>query len=227
MSAIYTGKFILETGIEIKKGDEKMRYLSIILVGLLILGTMVMGTYVGEGSTPPLSDILDRAKGITSVKYDMVMEVPGVPTTTTKVWMKGDDKIRMEMAVGGMTVITILNGDTMYMYYPKRNMAMKMDTSEAPESAAEEVGSIGKYKPKVIGTETMDGKICTVVEYVTPEGRTKMWIWQKHGLPVRVETTTEGGTTIIEYKNIQFGKIPDSMFKLPAGVKIMDMPEWG
>jgi len=204
-----------------------MRYLSIILVGLLILGTMVMGIYVGEGSTPPLSDILDRAKGITSVKYDMVMRMPGVPTTTTKVWMKGDDKIRMEMAAAGQTVITILNEDTMYMYYPKRNMAMKMDTSGVLESAVEEVGSIGKYKPRVVGTEKMDGKICTVVEYVTPEGRTKMWIWQKHGFPIRREMTTEGGTTIIEYKNIQFGKIPDNMFELPAGVKIMDMPERG
>lgn len=204
-----------------------MRYLSIILVGLLILGTMVIGTYIGEGSTPPLSDILDRAKGITSVKYDMVMRMPGAPTTTTKVWMKGDDKSRMEMAAAGQTVITILNGDTMYMYYPKRNMAMKMDTSGAPESAVEEVGSIGKYKPRVIGTEKMDGKLCTVVEYATPEGRAKTWIWQKHGFPIRMEMTTEGDTIITEYKNIQFGKIPDSMFELPSGVKIMDMSKRG
>ena len=204
-----------------------MRDLSIILVGLLILGTMVMGAYIGEGSTPPLSDILDRAKGITSVKYDMVMGVPGAPATTTKVWVEGDDKIRVEMAAGGVTVITILNGDTMYMYYPKRNMAMKMDTSGAPESAVEDVGSIGKYRPRVIGTETMDGKICTVVEYVTPEGRTKMWIWQKHGFPIRTEMTTGDGTIIMEYKNIQLGEIPDSMFKLPAGVKIMDMSKRG
>jgi outer membrane lipoprotein-sorting protein len=205
-----------------------MRKLSIFLIGLLLVGTVAACEMcIGEKSTSPLSDILDKGKGITSVKYDMVISSPGVPATTQKVWMKGDDKMRMEMTAGGQTVITIRNGDTMYMYYPEQNMAMKTDIRKATKSAVEEVGSIGKYKPKVIGTETMDGKLCTVVEYVTPEGRTKMWIWQKHGFPVRVETAVPNGTMVMEYKNISFGNIPDSMFKLPAGVKIMDMSGWG
>ncbi len=205
-----------------------MRKLSIFLIGLLLVGTMAAcGMCIGEKSISPLSETLDKAKDITSVKCDMVISGPGIPTTTAKVWIKRDDKIRMEMTMAGQTVITIRNGNTMYMYYLEQNMAMKTDIRKATKSAVEEVESIGKYKPKVIGTETIDGKLCTVVEYVTPKRRMKMWIWQKHGFPIRVEMTGDKGTTVMEYKNISFDNIPDSMFELPAGVKIMEMSGWG
>jgi len=36
--------------------------------------------------------------------------------------------------------------------------------------------------------------------------------------------TTDEGMVIVEYKNIEFVDIPDSMFELPEGVEIMEMP---
>ena len=38
-----------------------------------------------------------------------------------------------------------------------------------------------------------------------------------------MEITTSEGKMIMEYKNIEFVDIPDSMFELPAGVQIMEM----
>ena len=112
----------------------------------------------------------------------------------------------------------------LYTYLPDENMAMKIDFSQAMKSATEEVGAIVDYNPTVFGTETIDGKLCIVVEYVTPEGTAKMWIWQEHGFPVRMEMVTPEGTVRTDWMNIEFVDIPDNMFELPAGVKIMKMP---
>jgi outer membrane lipoprotein-sorting protein len=71
----------------------------------------------------------------------------------------------------------------------------------------------------VIGTETIDGKVCTVVQCSVDGQTMKMWLWKDHEIPIRVEVTTDQGLTVMEYKNIQFVDIPDSMFTLPERVQ--------
>jgi len=129
----------------------------------------------------------------------------------------------MEFTAGGMTTVQLIDYDakTMYMYIPDQNMAMKMDISQAVASPTE---SIAQYQPVVIGTETLDGKVCLVVEYTAAGTKTKSWIWKEKGFPIRMETAGPQGTMVIELKNIEFVDIPDSMFQLPAGVPIVTMP---
>lgn len=42
-------------------------------------------------------------------------------------------------------------------------------------------------------------------------------MWEEHGFPIRMEMTTTAGTTTVEYRNIGFVEIFDSMFELSAG----------
>jgi outer membrane lipoprotein-sorting protein len=112
----------------------------------------------------------------------------------------------------------------MYMYMPEENMAMEMTFSPPAKSAVEEAQSVADYNPTVVGTETIDGKVCLVVEYTADGTATKMWIWKEHAFPIRVEVTTTEGKTIVEYKNIAFVDIPDSEFVLPEGVEIVEVP---
>ncbi|HID19693.1 MAG TPA: outer membrane lipoprotein-sorting protein, partial [Methanophagales archaeon] len=192
-------------------------------------------TPTATSSSESLADLLGKARSTTSVKYDMVTTSPGEPTETVKMWEKGD-KRRMEVTTDeGKTVIMITNGLDTYIYNPEENSAIKMsfdDFSDAPESAVEEIQSLmDDYEPMVVGVETIDGKLCTVVEstYSTEvmgksyEIKTKSWIWQKRGLPIRIEETSSLGgvdksTTVTEMKNIDFGNILDSTFELPKGV---------
>lgn len=172
-----------------------------------------------------LGDVLGRAGGIASVKYDIMVTFPGMPATTQKAWVK-KSKMRMEVIAQGQTAISLIDLDakTMYSYMPAQNMAIKMDFSQAPQPATDTAKSVMDYQPVVIGTETLDGKICLVVQYTFKEGTTKMWIWTNYGLPIRSETTTAAGKMVIEYQNIDFSDIPDSMFQLPAGVQITSLP---
>ncbi len=171
-----------------------------------------------------LEDILGLGAGIESVKYDIVITAPGMETITTKMWVK-QDKMRTEVSQQGEDVVMLVDYDegVAYMYMPDENKAMKIPLTQAPESVVEATQAIADYDYTVIGTETMDGKVCLVVEYSYDGVSAKAWIWKEHGFPIRIETTTAEGTTVAEFKNIDFSDIPDSMFELPAGVEIMEL----
>jgi len=123
----------------------------------------------------------------------------------------------------GQTVVNFIDIDekTVITYMVSQNMAIKGDFAQAPQAATK---NIEEHKPVVIGTETLDGKLCTVVEYSEAGIQVKTWIWKEKGLPLRIEQSGTRGKVIVELKNIDFSDIPDSMFQLPAGVQILDMP---
>lgn len=174
-----------------------------------------------------LKEILGRAESIFSIRYDMITRAPGAPPLTQKVWLKGN-KMRMEMTAEGETTVYLINPDAgiAYLYMPAENMAMKIDFAEAPESPIQsiEYERIEKYRPTIVGTETVDGKACIITEYIVEGTKTKIWIWKEKGFPIRMEHTTPEGIMLIEYKNIKLVDIPDSLFELPAGVQIWEMP---
>ena len=189
-----------------------------------------------DGGTS-LSDLLDKAKGSTSATYDLVMSGgPIAEAITSKVWST-ETKERMESTVMGQKSITIIDKEkqVMYIYDPDQNMAMKMDFSGTETTGSSQSFSeiMEQYNPTVVGTETIDGKKCTVLEYESTVGDAtvtqKMYVWQKYGFPIRVEMTSSlmgtPVTTVMEMKNIDFGHIPDTTFELPAGVEIKDMSE--
>ena len=182
-------------------------------------------------SKPPTSTgvdlqaILGLAAGVTSVKYDMVMSGAGVPANTTTVWMK-QKNMRMETKEGGQTIVIIVNSATKtYVMYTLPDKTGFTLPYQEEESAIDEVADIMSYSPKVLGTETVDGKVCTVIEYTYSEGanqaKAKAWIWNQHGFPIKMEITTSQGTMTILYQNIVIGDISDNMFKVPSDVTIM------
>jgi len=231
----------------VKEMAEKSKKWAIVVVGLLLIAVIISAGCVEEtpteegGASQPstaeetstetsaaegtsLSDIFGKAESIASVRYDVVITSPGNPSVTFQQWVKGN-KVRMEMPAEGKTMIIIVNlaEGVSYIYNPEENIAMKMEVGTDTQSAVEDVLSIQSRNPTVVGTETIDGKLCTVVEYTSLAGdEVKTWLWQK-GLPVRMEVTTTEGTSRTEWKNFGFGDIPDDKFKLPAGVEVREM----
>jgi outer membrane lipoprotein-sorting protein len=177
----------------------------------------------GNGGGESLTDILGQGTGINSVSYTMETSGSGMPTMTAQVWVEGN-KMRMEMTEQGQHMIYLTNYDTgkAYMYMPDLNMAYEINISQVPPPDYEDVQDIPGYHPTIIGTDTMDGKECLVVEYSYGGATVKSWIWKEHGFPIRTETTTSEGTVIVVFRDIDFGDIPDSMFELPPGVQIME-----
>jgi len=178
-----------------------------------------------QPSGETLDDVLGLTAGIESVKFDMVMTSPQMASMTTKVWLKGQS-MKSETTMDYQPIINIVNHETrtMYMYMPEQNTAFRVTYDDSQPSPIDTAQAIGQYQPLTTGTETIDGKVCLVVEYTVEDSSTKMWIWQEYGFPLKTVTETAQGTVTVEYKNIEFTDIPDSEFELPAGVQIMDMP---
>ena len=198
---------------------------------LLLSGEKVVSPGEEEGAELSLTEILGGVKGITSLKYDMVATSPEGKVMTTKMWRKGN-KTRTEGTFEEKSMVYLVDVDKQlaYMYFPSENTAMKISLSKvqetAGESPTEQSESIVEHNPVTLGTETLDGKSCLVIEYTTETGKVKMWIWKKYGLPIRTESTMAEGTSVVELKNIDFGSISDSMFELPTGVQIMQIPSF-
>jgi outer membrane lipoprotein-sorting protein len=171
-----------------------------------------------------LAGILGQVSGIASMKYDMVTTTPDNQSSTTTMYVK-KNQARMESTQQGQQIVILINSDTktMYMYMPAQNMALKQDFGQAPKSASDNSNSVLQNSPTVVGTETLDAKLCTVIQYTANGSTTKEWIWQAKGLPVRMQVTSSQGTTTTDFKNYDFSDIPDSTFVLPAGVTIQSL----
>jgi outer membrane lipoprotein-sorting protein len=171
-----------------------------------------------------LAGILGQVFGIASMKYDMVTTTPDNQSSTTTMYVK-KNQARMESTQQGQQIVILINSDTktMYMYMPAQNMALKQDFGQAPKSASDNSNSVLQNSPTVVGTETLDAKLCTVIQYTANGSTTKEWIWQAKGLPVRMQVTSSQGTTTTDFKNYDFSDIPDSTFVLPAGVTIQSL----
>lgn len=210
-----------------------MNKVIIIIIILILIGIGAWFLFGGEkgeeGEEMSLADIFAKAKEIASYKYDMVTTAPGETAETLKMWWKGT-KTRMEGTFDGKNMVYLLDLDEQlaYIYLPTENTAMQMNLSSAQEavgeSPTERSGTIMDYNPVTLGSETLDGKECLIIEYTTETGQTKMWVWTKYGLPIKTESTTSEGTYLTELKNIEIGGISDSIFELPAGVQMMQIP---
>jgi outer membrane lipoprotein-sorting protein len=179
-----------------------------------------------------LQDLMTKSEQIKSMKFDMVMS-NGL--MTSKMYQKGH-KSKMETNMMGMNMTVITDGDQkiLYTWMVDQKKATKTDlTKETPVQSQANVQDFWDSDLVVTGTETLEGKVCTVVDYnkTTTEGKMtgKIWIWQEKGVPLRMDTTmtstSEKGmnlTVTIEFKNYEFVDLEDSLFVLPTDVEIVD-----
>jgi outer membrane lipoprotein-sorting protein len=196
--------------------------------------TAVKTTTTAATSSQPATTVVDiaailgKAGAVKSLSYDMVT-TSGTVNMTAKIYMKGT-KMRMDISQSGIDMRTYIDTDakTVYIYTVYNNTLMKSTWTDSNESAAQKSGDILGYNPVVKGTATIDGKLCTIIEYTYGDsGNTvnaKAWIWNENGLPIKMEITDKSGTTTIEYNNISLADIADSVFVLPAGASTFVIP---
>ncbi|MEA4924916.1 MAG: DUF4412 domain-containing protein [Syntrophomonadaceae bacterium] len=214
---------------------------------LMILSIFVAASLVGCGSRPTtttttdaptttdnkaagsgddLSQLMKSAAGVKEMSFDMVATVnskSGSMSSNGKMYMS-NGKVHMEMEQAGMKMVTIIKSQSeIYLYNPDSKIAMKTSAPqnqvELPNQWAKADGDVSGLK--VIGNENKDGFECLVI---TTGDNAKMWIRKDIGMPVRVESPSNDGSVVIEYKNFNLGSQDASLFELPAGTQITDMP---
>ncbi len=133
-----------------------------------------------------------------------------------KLYIKGN-KSRVESP----NMIMIYNGSTQYIYYPQQNYAVALSYSPREtlqlinQAFGTQMPSENEVARKLVGEETVDGKLCDVYEYSYQERIVKVWTAKNLNMPIKIEEGVFG----TYYKNIVVNKpIDDSLFELPSGV---------
>jgi outer membrane lipoprotein-sorting protein len=178
-----------------------------------------------------LADIYGQSHYTGDVQYDMVITAGGVSQqmvykVSMKSWASSNTKVRYDIPAaypGGFTYVILWDSSTrtQYTWYPDQNIACQVPTGQGQDNPAENTDQI---IPTYLGTDTIDGKLCDVYQYTFQGSSAKVWIWKEKWFPIRMETTTASGTSIMEYQNIVFGTLSDSLFQLPSSVQMQPYP---
>lgn len=174
-----------------------------------------------------IADLLVKREKITAFSYDYVM-TNSEGSITGKLWVDGS-KMRSESLMANQKTIAIVDGQAMYVYIPDQKQAMKMpyDKNKPANTPGTYTEPIDATKLKLLETVNYDGSPCKVVSAKTEDKQeTKIWLRVSDGFLMKVEFVGDDGDKIVmEYKNVKVGPVPAELFRLPAGVQIMDMAD--
>jgi hypothetical protein len=165
------------------------------------------------------------------------MSGPAINGTTTLSWIENGKKARNDVKATAaqpgqqfsLDGWTITDGTNVYIHNGMLgNQVMRMKiTSNDPSSLLGfgAPGAGGKANSgKVVGKATILGKPCEIREM---QG-TKAWLWQ--GLPLKIEATGQGQAQSMTLQATKINttvKLSPAMFKVPAGLKVIDAPVGG
>jgi len=125
-------------------------------------------------------------------------------------------KTRMEM--GETVIITRVDKKVAWVLIPEQKMYM-----EQPLNPRDVIGSTmdmpGEVERKLLGPDTVDGKSVDKyrVVYAEQGKNSVVYQWIDPRLKIPIKTVAEDGSWSMEYKNINTGAQPDSLFELPEG----------
>lgn len=201
---------------------------SIILTGCGTTKTTTTET-PKETAQETLADLFAKGQNVEGISYEYVLSVNGTQTFNGKISIQ-ENKMRMESTVEGQKMIMIADGQSYFSYNPDQKTAFKVsaDQTNQTKTPAEYLkeASTETDKFKTLETTDYEGVKCRVISLEGANGQEqmKMWIREDYGIPVRVETVAaDGSKTVIEYKNLKIGTLPEDTFKLPADVQVTDM----
>lgn len=182
-----------------------------------------------------MSALEAKSSKITQLYYEWTQYVDGQKYNEGKAWMKGNMAKKEEPVSTGGTIVYIYDmaKGEYYTYSVGQSTAYHGDYDpNNPEVLTKPTDIRTWFFPedlKPAGTETLNGKICTVIA-VEEEGEVvaRIWVSEETGLKLREEYMYVQGTpkAVIEYNYITIdGPIDDSVFELPAGMTIEEM-DW-
>jgi hypothetical protein len=173
-------------------------------------------------------DLIARSSGVEGLSYLVVTKYP-MWSHESRVWLQGN-LIRTETVVDGETLILVVdsqNGELLS-YDGAENTVTRMSLGEgyaAVESPLEYVRNLDPAEWVQGEVAFLDGRRCRQFIREEADGQTVLYLWEEFGLPLRVESTVNGYTTVTEFREMEVGLLPEDVFHLPAGVPVLDLAD--
>lgn len=191
-----------------------------------------------------LKEIVEKQKTSNGYYYEYSVESEysegEKSQTRMKMWQQGE-KIRTEVVDSEGNTISIMiqdmENDELYMYDAQQNIAYRQkgiseegsETAEGEEvSPDEDIDWDGVVN---IEDDKVDGRAAKrIIINDSQEGQSfesRMWIDEQTGIVIKMESYMEGKlVSQFKVENIKSGPFDDDVFKLPSGVKIIDMDSY-
>lgn len=182
---------------------------------------------------------LPRYEEPAAYRVDLVIQSDGEPMRMKRFVDHG--RIRTEMTGEGHDMVMIELGDdrgTSYMLMPEEKRALKQSRAAMEQMAAEMApGEMRKAKEEAqaaqagparfaledLGDETLDGRATRKVRFAADQGSALGWFDKATGAPARLESASEGHKSVIEWKDLQPGPQPATLFEIPKKYEVTDM----
>ena len=160
---------------------------------------------------------------------DLIQKTAGM-TTKGKVYIKGN-KMCTEMDTPAGTSINLMDMDTglTQMLQPAQKMYFEMQAPKAGVVQTDEVLAEIADK-KSVGVEKVNGYKCDKYEIIYHDrslGKMTQWFSKELNYPIKIIYDGPQGKMVIEYKNINHGKVDSSLFEIPPGYQKMKIPGMG
>lgn len=183
-----------------------------------------------EQNNPPtsesLQELLEKTLLIDSVAYTVELATPILETTTTiQVWQKTQYLKEQETTIAGnisTTQTIIKRPEGLYRYNEEQQSYDQDPQAILPQPTLQDMATdlLTNQTLTHLGTETIDGKTTTVIQYNPKETGNSttmtLWICNENAVPLKAEriTTYEETsiTTQYTYTNYSFEEIPESVF---------------
>lgn len=170
--------------------------------------------------------LCDKAVTIPSVQYErLITYSPKMLPSSTRVRRKGARE-RIDFDLGQQSIIITPEG--IYQSHGVKEKWKLLNDSPGRLPSCDwmtgnaELMTVGSEK--IIGTETVDGKECVILELTGKLGlgtfKAKEWIWKQNGLEVQSEVVRamdHAGSVVTRTANrrFEFTDIPDDVFAVP------------
>lgn len=183
-------------------------------------------------STETIQTILGKAETIQSMYYEIIgstnMTGIGEQTTMIKIWQKPPYlKEEITSVTAGiptnLSVIQRPEGTYTYNTQQQKYILTTTNVTNLQQSNKDIIKDLlNNQTITTLGTDTIDGKSATIIQYTPVQQGTpmtiKMWIWNEKGLPLKAQfSMTMLNTTLSMeyiYHNYSFAVIPDSTFSV-------------
>lgn len=181
-----------------------------------------------------IESLLAKGEDMPGCTYDSVMTVPGIDPLYQKIWvMPGKVRSEREHPLGNAILVSIINtvDGVMYSYDSASNIATLMaivgdlgEDFKTPQDYADDLDIPGMM---YVRREVFDDKDCIVYEMHAGSLTSKMWIWEEHGIPLKIIGGAGNDEIVVEFLSFVYGPVPDEMFELPPGATIMNLGDLG
>jgi hypothetical protein len=137
-----------------------------------------------------------------------------------RIFVKGD-KIRQETADNDRPQVMIIRNDKKLAWVIAPEERRYVETPyKSAENTFEQWTTKKLENAKFLSEETISGIPCKKYETMENGERTVFWISKQFPFPIKIEDAE----MIMQYQNIEFSPIEDSLFELPAGYEKMTEP---